>query len=92
MVKTKSPAGAPNDPLKMVRGANLVPDAHLSANVHAAHQWFNYRYSLKEDVLATRLIASTFFMKDPNEFELAFSKACLYFNSIRDMTKKHVIL
>tara|TARA_R110002153_G_scaffold79650_2_gene203205 strand:+ start:3235 stop:5463 length:2229 start_codon:yes stop_codon:yes gene_type:complete len=70
--KTKSPAGATQWIPKDGAGANLVPDAHVSGKRHAPIM-FTTDIALREDP-SYKAIAKRFH-EDPNEFELAFSKA-----------------
>nr|Q0HZ78.1 RecName: Full=Catalase-peroxidase 2; Short=CP 2; AltName: Full=Peroxidase/catalase 2; Flags: Precursor [Shewanella sp. MR-7] len=71
-VQTKSPAGhiqwTPADD----KAANLVPDAHLPDKRHAP-MMFTSDIALKEDPIYREI--TTRFLKNPQEFELAFAKA-----------------
>ncbi len=71
-VKTKSPAGATQWIPADGAGANLVPDAHDPNKRHAPIM-FTTDLALREDP-AYRKITSRW-LKNPEEFELAFAKA-----------------
>ncbi|MEJ6519939.1 catalase/peroxidase HPI [Shewanella bicestrii] len=71
-VQTKSPAGhiqwIPADG----KAANLIPDAHIADKRHAP-MMFTSDIALKEDPIYREI--TTRFLKNPQEFELAFAKA-----------------
>ncbi|WP_008292998.1 catalase/peroxidase HPI [Congregibacter litoralis] len=69
---TKSPAGATQWVPKDNGGANTVPDAHIEGKRHQPIM-FTTDLALKEDP-AYRKITQRF-LKNPEEFELAFAKA-----------------
>ncbi|MGL4222251.1 MAG: peroxidase family protein, partial [Shewanella sp.] len=71
-VQTKSPAGHIQWTPADGKAANLVPDAHLPDKRHAPIM-FTSDIALKEDPIYREI--TTRFLKNPQEFELAFAKA-----------------
>ncbi|AAN53803.1 catalase/peroxidase HPI [Shewanella oneidensis MR-1] len=71
-VQTKSPAGHIQWTPADGKAANLVPDAHLPDKRHAPIM-FTSDIALKADPIYREI--TTRFLKNPQEFELAFAKA-----------------
>ena len=70
--QTKSPAGAIQWVPKEGKGANMVPDAHITGKRHAPIM-FTTDLALKMDPAYAKI--SKRFLDHPEEFELAFAKA-----------------
>ena len=70
--QTKSPAGAIQWIPKEGKGANMVPDAHITGKRHAPIM-FTTDLALKMDPAYAEI--SKRFLDNPKEFELAFAKA-----------------
>lgn len=71
-VQSKSPAGHVQWIPANGQAANLVPDAHIEGKRHAPIM-FTSDLALKEDPVYREI--TTRFLKNPQEFELAFAKA-----------------